>query len=1087
MHSQPALHPTDQTLHDYALGRLDDTAAESVGTHLEGCTDCRRRVAEVSSDSFLGRLRDAKVQPPSQGPAVSSTDGLSMLDARAAVPVPPPASTLPPELAALPDYEILRELGQGGMGVVFLAQNTLMGRTEVLKVVSGHLVNRRGVLDRFLGEIRNAAKLHHPNIVAAYTAIRLGESLVLAMEYIEGLDLSRMVKARGPLPVANACNYIHQAALGLQHAHENGMVHRDIKPSNLMLAKQGNRAIVKVLDFGLAKVQSEGAVDGGLTHEGQMLGTPDYIAPEQISNARRADIRADIYSLGCTLYYLLTGKPPFQGTSLYDILQAHHSMDATPLNLVRPEVPTEVAAIAAKMMTKEPERRFQDPKEVAQALKPFFKSGSAGSVGPKPQVSQAGRLMARGETASSVQVPSRPSTNAASTPPAVGKAVAQPRPEPMWASLIDVRETEQSCDTVPAAAPSRLPTWLWPSLAATFLCGLIAMGIIITIRTKNGETRIIAQDDKPLKAEADGVIVEYQPSQTLTRRSRMPRSDAEPGPKSELTAPGSTSDDLRSGGNPGPTAGTTAPGSNSDDTAELGFVPLFNGTDLHGWKTHPSQPGNWRVQNGVLIGSGPEASHLYTERGDFKDFHLRFEARVNKEGTSGVFFHSPFGPTSPANDPKWVDGYEAIIKNPRGDHNNTGRLYPGEGESVFSNVEPRVVPVRWFTMEVIVDGNSIGIFVNGKMSENYVDPKWLYPSGHIVLQQHDPQTVIEFRKVEIKALNRPSQRDGREIRRLAGHENRVSQVAFSADGQSILSGGNSHDRAVYDGDGRGYHHAGNDNSVRLWETATGRNTITMREHPWNVRAIAFSPDGRYGASSSSWYGPPAAKIVLVWDLKTGRRVHRFSWGAAPERAFVNALAFSPDCRMILAFYNNGMVRVWDLATEQEHPEIKLEGGSFKEDEFRCTAFSADASHLVTANDAGTVELWDLSSGKSLGAFLGHTGVVRGVDCSADMRLVLSGGVDKSVRLWDVASGKELKLLQGHEQEVNSVALSPNGRRALSASNDSTIRLWDLASGKELIRLEGHTLPVSSVAFSPDGRRAVSGSMDKTVRLWQLPE
>ena len=145
------------------------------------------------------------------------------------------------------------------------------------------------------------------------------------MEYVDGLDLARLVKARGPLPVANACNYLHQAALGLQHAHESGMVHRDIKPSNLMLSRQGGRALVKVLDFGLAKVIREGPTDGTLTHEGQMLGTPDFIAPEQIADARRADIRADIYSLGCTLYYLLTAGPPFQGTSLYDILQAHHS------------------------------------------------------------------------------------------------------------------------------------------------------------------------------------------------------------------------------------------------------------------------------------------------------------------------------------------------------------------------------------------------------------------------------------------------------------------------------------------------------------------------------------------------------------------------------------------------------------------------------------------------------------------------------------------------------------------------------------------------------------------------------------------
>ena len=246
------------------------------------------------------------------------------------------------------------------MGVVYLAQNTLMGRMEVLKVVGGHLVSRPAILERFLREIRSAARLHHTNIVTAYSALRLGESLVLAMEYVEGLDLARIVKAKGALPVTNACNYVHQAALGLQHAHEHGMVHRDIKPANLILARssgKGDKAIVKVLDFGLAKVTSEGPVDGGLTREGQMLGTPDYIAPEQIRDAQSADIRADIYSLGCTFYYLLTGGPPFVGDNLWDLYQAHFSMDASPLNLVRPEIPVELAALVAKMMAKEPHRR----------------------------------------------------------------------------------------------------------------------------------------------------------------------------------------------------------------------------------------------------------------------------------------------------------------------------------------------------------------------------------------------------------------------------------------------------------------------------------------------------------------------------------------------------------------------------------------------------------------------------------------------------------------------------------------------------------------------------------------------------------
>ena len=411
MAAHPTSHPTEKTLSSYGLGKLDDASAEAVNQHLESCPECRRRVAELSSDSFLGRLRDAKAQgrPDSAAPSISSTAGLSMLaGGDPSSPAPPPASSLPPGLADHPDYRVLRELGQGGMGVVYLAENTLMGRKEVLKVVGSHLIKRRGVLERFLVEIRNAARLHHPNVVTAYAVVRLGESLVLAMEYVDGLDLARLVKAHGPLPVAHACNYVHQAALGLQHAHESGMVHRDIKPGNLMLSRQGGRALVKVLDFGLAKVIREGPTDGALTHEGQMLGTPDFIAPEQIADARRADIRADIYSLGCTLYYLLTAGPPFQGTSLYDILQAHHSMDALPLNLARPEVPIELAAIVGKMMAKEPERRFQEPKQVAQALMPFFKKGSPGSVGSKPEVSQAGQTNA----GRSVSTPTQPATDA---------------------------------------------------------------------------------------------------------------------------------------------------------------------------------------------------------------------------------------------------------------------------------------------------------------------------------------------------------------------------------------------------------------------------------------------------------------------------------------------------------------------------------------------------------------------------------------------------------------------------------------------------------------------------------------------------
>ena len=283
--------------------------------------------------------------------------------------------------------------------------------------------------DRFLGEIRNAARLHHPNIVTAYSAIRLGESLVLAMEYVEGLDLAQLVKAKGPLPVANACNFVHQAALGLQHAHEHGMVHRDIKPGNLMLARQGNRAVVKVLDFGLAKVdRARRRSTAALTHEGQMLGTPDYIAPEQIR--RRAAGRHPRRHLQPGLHALLPPdrRPAVRrGRASTTSSRRTTRWTRTPLNLVRPEVPVELAALVAKMMAKEPERRFQTPAEVAQALKPFFKPGANPVSGSSPEISRVGQAASSPQPVGGGSAPAQPTTPGTAPAPCATESVEDER------------------------------------------------------------------------------------------------------------------------------------------------------------------------------------------------------------------------------------------------------------------------------------------------------------------------------------------------------------------------------------------------------------------------------------------------------------------------------------------------------------------------------------------------------------------------------------------------------------------------------------------------------------------------------------
>jgi serine/threonine protein kinase len=380
MAAKPAVHPSEDALRAFALGKLDDATSSVLMSHLDGCPDCCKVVAALSGDDFLHRLRQA------QGGSSTPAPLKSLADVAGTPPSPTSPESipnLPPELVANQQYEILCELGRGGMGVVYLAKNKLMDRLEVLKVVNKTLLDHPGAIERFLREIRSAAKLSHANVVGAYSAVQQGELLAFAMEYVEGKDLASLVKAQGPLPVPHACFYGQQAALGLQHAFEKQMVHRDVKPQNLILAREGRKRTVKVLDFGLAKVMRERTEDTGLTGEGKMLGTPDYIAPEQALDAAKADIRADIYSLGCTLYYLLAGRPPFSGTSLSAVLMAHQMQEARPLNLVRPEVPEELAAVVRKMMAKSPAKRYQTPLEVVQALAPFVRQGATPKASPE--------------------------------------------------------------------------------------------------------------------------------------------------------------------------------------------------------------------------------------------------------------------------------------------------------------------------------------------------------------------------------------------------------------------------------------------------------------------------------------------------------------------------------------------------------------------------------------------------------------------------------------------------------------------------------------------------------------------------------
>jgi serine/threonine protein kinase len=274
-------------------------------------------------------------------------------------------------------YRLLDRLGEGGMGQVFKARHERMGRIVALKVIRKDKLGNDQAVQRFFQEVQAAAQLHHPNIVVAYDAGSIGAIHYLSMEFVDGPDLARLIKDSGPLRILQACDFVRQAALGLQHAHERGIVHRDIKPSNLLLAvsrsessngtESSHAGTIKILDMGLARWHEPGK-DRGLTKSGAVIGTPDYLAPEQALDASSADIRADLYSLGCTLYFLLTGQPPFQGESLTELLLKHQMDQPAPLEKLRPDAPSGVVAVVRRLMAKRADERYPTPPALISAL-----------------------------------------------------------------------------------------------------------------------------------------------------------------------------------------------------------------------------------------------------------------------------------------------------------------------------------------------------------------------------------------------------------------------------------------------------------------------------------------------------------------------------------------------------------------------------------------------------------------------------------------------------------------------------------------------------------------------------------------------
>jgi WD40 repeat protein/tRNA A-37 threonylcarbamoyl transferase component Bud32 len=1004
-------------------------------------------------------------------------------------------------------YRLLDAIGQGGMGQVFKAQHTLMNRIVALKVIRKEKLSKPGAVARFHREVQLAAQLAHPNIVTAYDAGRTGDNHYFAMEYVDGSNLFHLIRQNGPLPVAQACECIRQAALGLQHAHERGLIHRDVKPSNLLVTRTAEGALlVKILDMGLARLQNADDADTALTRDEQIMGTPDYLAPEQAMNSRGVDIRADLYSLGCTLYYLLTGRVPFPGKALTEVLLRHQMEGAVPVEHLRPEVPTGVGIVVRRLMAKKPEERYQQPREVAEALEPFCRdAGGAGEA-----------TWARAEDTG--EPPQRETPSSATL---ITRRERRPEPRP------------------PEADPVRR-LMLWGGLiAAAFLVVLVVVGLVGRSPKPRPEPRVARAPAEPEDIRAPGAV--------------------EPAPVKPLPLPVPPGLPPEAKGVPVPVPAPPAPLPIRDGPGEIGkFEGLTAWAQCVAFSPDRRFALSGSVDRNVILWDVTTGREVRRFTGHTHAvFGVAFSPDGRTAASCGADRTVRLWDVATGNQLHCCEGHREQVN---------AVAFSRDGQRVLSGSDDQTVRV-WDAAggkELRrLDGHAGAVACVAFLADGRTA---LSGSADRTVRRWDIETAKEVRRYEGQGsavLSLAASPDGRrllasgsggglrlydvdsglELGRWQGHAGPASSVAFGPDGRRALSGGG-------------------DNAVILWDTATGGALYRFLGHTRPVKSVALSSDGRLALSSA------LDQTIRLWALPKGelppvpeRPIAPVA--AAPDlhRAPLTGVAFAPDGRRVATASQDGDIRLWDLETQKLLRRFEGATGVV-----RALAFGANGHRLAAAGADGTARVWDADTGrladslpglkrmieavafvpdgrfvalggtdntahvwqaenvgtprhygmgaavtalavpadgnslsigledgtirriyvmtsKDAGRFERHAGAVTGLAHSPDGNLLLSGGVDRTLRLWNVATRRAVQIFKGLTGKVTAVAYAPNGRYVL-AGDEKTLRLWDVRSPVLLLRsFEGHTANVLGVAFSPDGRHILSAAADGTVRVW----